>query len=462
VAVVGAGPAGLYAADILLSQIPQAQVDVLEALPSPFGLIRYGVAPDHPRIKSIVDSLHQILDRGNVRFLGNITVGRDVSVERLRRYYDIVLLATGALLDAPLSLPGVELPGSFGGADFVAWYDSHPWYSPQWTLDAREVAVIGNGNVALDIARVLARRPEDLARTDSPPHVLEAFRRSPLTDIHVFGRRGPAQVKFSPLELRELGEVPGVQMLLDDEDFDLSPADEAAIKANGRLRQAVKALQAWRAAPPRPGSRRIHLHFYWRPERIEGTDRVTGLTLRRTAPDGQGGVADTPARRTFPVQAVYRAVGYFGSPVPGLPFDQARGVVPNAQGRVVDDAARPLPGLYATGWIKRGPVGLIGSTKSDALETVGHIVEDLPALPPAPEPSPEGLLADLKRAGVEVVTWDGWLAIDAAERARGQAEGRPRAKFASAAEMAAAAPPPPPPPPPPPKFTAKIPVEARL
>jgi ferredoxin--NADP+ reductase len=438
VAVVGAGPAGLYAADILLGRLPAAEVDVLEALPSPFGLIRYGVAPDHPRIKSIVDSLHEILDRGNVRFLGNVQVGRDVSVEQLRRHYDVILLATGALLDAPLDLPGADLKGSFGGADFVAWYDSHPWYPPEWSLQAKAVAVIGNGNVALDIARVLARSPEELARTDIPPHVLAAFRDSPLTDIHVFGRRGPAQVKFSPLELRELGQVPGVQMVLDQADFDLTEYDQAAVKANGRLRQAVKTLQSWLTGPSEPGQRRIHLHFYWRPERIEGTDQVTGMTLRRTAPDGQGGVVDTPVRRTFPVQAVYRAVGYFGSPVPGLPFDQARGVLPNIEGRVVDDAARPIPGLYATGWIKRGPVGLIGSTKSDALETVGHIVEDWPALTPAPERSSEALVADLRRAGVEVVRWDGWLAIDAAERAQGAAQGRPRAKFATAPEMIAA------------------------
>ncbi|MDR2252807.1 MAG: FAD-dependent oxidoreductase [Bifidobacteriaceae bacterium] len=439
IAVVGAGPAGLYAADILLSQAPAAQVDVLEALPSPFGLIRYGVAPDHPRIKSIVDSLHEILSRGAIRFIGNVMVGRDVTIAELKRYYDVVLLATGALADAPLDIPGVATPGSFGGADFVAWYDSHPWYPQDWRLDAAEVAIIGNGNVALDIARVLARRPEDLARSDIPAHVERVFTGSPLTDIHVFGRRGPAGVKFSPLELRELGQVPGVTMLLDDEDFDLSPADHAAMKANGRLRQAVKTLEMWRetqhAGLTTPGGRRIHLHFYWRPERIEGATAVTGVTMRRTAPDGLGGIVDTPLTRTFPVQAVYRAVGYFGSPVACAPFDPERGVIPNAGGRVVDDADRPIPGIYATGWIKRGPVGLIGSTKSDALETVGHIVEDLPDLPAAPTRSTEALLGELSRRGVEVVTWDGWLAIDAAERAAGAAAGRERVKLATAQAM---------------------------
>jgi ferredoxin--NADP+ reductase len=447
VAIVGAGPAGLYAADILVGQVPDAQIDVLEALPSPFGLIRYGVAPDHPRIKSIVDSLHQILDRGNVRFIGNLTVGSDVTLAELRERYDVVVLATGALRDADLDLPGIDLPGSFGAADFVAWYDSHPDYSQVWPLDAEAVAVLGNGNVALDVARVLARRPEDLARTDVPEHVLAAFKRSPVRDIHVFGRRGPAAVKFSPLELRELGQVPGVRMLLDDRDFDLDDAAHAAMRANGRLRQAVKTLEQWRAASEdgggdaggTAGTRRIHLHFYWRPERIEGTGQVTGLTMRRTAPDGLGGVVDTDELRTFEVGAVYRAVGYLGSPVEGAPFDAAAGVVPNRAGRALDESGAAVPGLYTTGWIKRGPVGLIGSTKSDALETIASIVEDLPDLAAAPDRAPDSVIALARSRGVEVVTWDGWLAIDAAERLRGGAEGRERAKFATRREMTDAA-----------------------
>ncbi|MDR2381194.1 MAG: pyridine nucleotide-disulfide oxidoreductase [Bifidobacteriaceae bacterium] len=439
IAIIGAGPAGLYAADILAGRLPDAAIDVLEALPSPFGLIRYGVAPDHPRIKSIVDSLHDILDCGDIHFYGNIVVGRDIALSELQSYYDVIVLATGAVEDAPLDLPGIDLRGSFGGAEFVAWYDSHPWYPQDWTLDAEAVGVIGLGNVALDIVRVLARRPEDLARTDIPPHVLAAFQASPLKDIHVFGRRGPASVKFSPLELRELGQLPGVQMLLEDDDFQFTDADRAQMAANGRLRQAVKTLEQWRKGPSSPGEKRIHLHFYWRPERLEGTEAVSGLTLRRTAPDGQGGIVDTPVTKTFPVAAVYRAVGYFGSPLPGVPFDAARGVVRNAGGRIVDDADRPVPGIYATGWIKRGPVGLIGSTKSDALETVGHIVDDLPDLARAPHRSTDGLIAALEQRGLPVVRWDGWLAIDAAERALGAAQGRARAKLATGEAMIEAA-----------------------
>jgi ferredoxin--NADP+ reductase len=443
VAVIGAGPAGLYAADILLGQMPGAQIDVLEALPTPFGLIRYGVAPDHPRIRSIIDSLHEILDRGNVQFCGNITVGSDVTLDELRERYDLIVLATGALRDADLELPGVGLPGSFGAADFVAWYDSHPDYSQLWPLDAHSVAVIGNGNVALDIVRVLARRPEDLAKTDIPEHVSRAFADSPVRDIHVFGRRGPAAVKFSPLELRELGQVPGVRMVLEARDFQFDSADQAAMKANGRLRQAVKTMEQWlaRAGKGEAGAdeRRIHLHFYCRPERIEGADKVTELLVRRTAPDGLGGVVDTDELRSFEVQAVYRAVGYFGSPVVGAPFDHGTGVVPNERGRVIDPEGGVVPGLYATGWIKRGPVGLIGSTKSDALETVNSIVEDLPRLRPAPLRQPEALTELLAARGVQVVTWPGWLAIDAAERAAGQLQGRERAKLATRAELLRAA-----------------------
>jgi ferredoxin--NADP+ reductase len=442
IAVVGAGPAGLYASEILTTQLPEAQIDVLEALPTPFGLIRYGVAPDHPRIKSIVDSLHQILDGGRVRFWGNIKVGTDVSLAELHQRYDAVLLATGALKDAALAVDGVGLAGSFGGADFVSWYDAHPDYPQDWPLDAEQVAVIGNGNVALDVARVLARRPEDLAKTDMPGHVLERFRESPLTEIHVFGRRGPAAVKFSPLELRELGQVPGVQVVVDQRDFDFTPHDLEAIAANGRLRQAVKTLEAWRDAPPPPAgtpARIIHLHFFWRPERIEGEAAVTGLTVCRTRPDGAGGVVDTDELATWPVQAVYRAIGYFGSPVPGAPFDELRGVVPNVGGRVVDESGQPLAGLYATGWIKRGPVGLIGSTKSDALETVGHLVEDLPSLTPAADRSPDSLRNLLAARGVKPATWRDWLSVDRAEAVRGEAAGRSRVKFASREEMFQAA-----------------------
>jgi ferredoxin--NADP+ reductase len=293
--------------------------------------------------------------------------------------------------------------------------------------------------VALDITRMLAKRPGDLAGTDIPAHVMDAFEGSKLRDIHLFGRRGPAAVKFSPLELRELGRVPGVTMILDDRDFDFTPWDLEALRGDGRLRQAVKTLETWRASPQGDGERRIHFHFYWRPERIEGDSEVTGVTMRRTEPDGAGGVRDTPETRTFPAQAVYRAVGYFGSPVAGAPFDDAAGVIPNAGGRVLGADGRPAPGLYATGWIKRGPVGLIGSTKSDALETVGHIVEDLPALPGAPERSTDSFVEALRRRGVEVVTWEGWKAIDAAEMARGAAEGRDRAKFATGADMIRAA-----------------------
>jgi ferredoxin--NADP+ reductase len=432
---VGAGPAGLYAADILLSQVPGARIDVIEALPSPFGLIRYGVAPDHPRIRSIVDSLHQILDRGAIRFLGNVTVGSDVTAAELKQRYDVILLATGALQDAAWDVEGGDLPGSFGAADFVAWYDSHPDYPQIWPLEAQSVAVIGNGNVALDVVRVLARRPEELALTDIPEHVRLAFEASAVRDIHVFGRRGPAQAKFSPLELRELGQVPGVQILLEDRDFELDDADHAAIGANGRLRQVVKTMEQWRSGRREGGERRIHLHFHWRPERVEGDGSVTGLTVRRTAPDGRGGVADTDELRTFAVGAVYRAVGYFGSPVEGFPFDADAGVVPNRAGRVLGPGRDVAPGLYATGWIKRGPVGLIGSTKSDALETVAGIVEDLPALAAAPDRAPESLEELLSARGVPVVTWDGWLAIDAAEVARGAAQGRQRAKLATRQEM---------------------------
>jgi ferredoxin--NADP+ reductase len=437
--VIGAGPAGLYAADILAREAPGTQIDVLESLPAPFGLVRYGVAPDHPRIKQIIEALHNILDSGNARFVGNVEFGRDVTLDDLRARYDAVVVATGAIRDVPIDLPGEELPGSFGAADFVAWYDAHPDFPQEWPLDAASVAVIGNGNVALDIVRVLARRPEDMATTDAPDHVLAALKGSQVRDIHVFGRRGPAQAKFSPLELRELGQVPGVQIVTYPDDYAYDAGSRDAMAGNGRLRQVVKTLEGWRDSPQPEGERRIHLHFLSRPERIEGDDHVTGLTIRRTELDGQGGVNDTDEVVTYPVQAVYRAAGYFGSPVEDVPFDARRGVVPNAGGRVLGDDGEPMAGVYATGWIKRGPVGLIGSTKSDAAETIGHIVEDLPSLATAPDRDPLSLDRLLAERGVRVVTWEGWQSVDGEELARGREQGRERVKLPTRGEMTAAA-----------------------
>ncbi len=439
VAVIGAGPAGIYASDILSKSGADVAIDLIERLPAPFGLVRYGVAPDHPRIKQIILALHKILERGDIRLLCNVDVGTDVTLEDLRRHYDAVILATGAIRDAALPIPGVDLPGSYGAADFVSWYDGHPDVPRDWPLEAEHVAVLGAGNVALDVARVLAKGAEDLLRTEIPENVYQTLKSSPVTDVHVFARRGPAQVKFSPLELRELGHVPGVDVVVYPEDFEFDEGSMAAIHASNQTKQVVKTLTDWTLRDPgeMTAPRRIHLHFLHRPVEILGDDRVTGLRTERTALAGDGTVVGTGEMHDWPVEAVYRAVGYFGSPVAGVPFDEVAGVIPNREGRVVDAVGEPLTGVYTTGWIKRGPVGLIGHTKSDASETIRHLVADAPTLPAAPERDPAAIVDLLTARGVHPVEWSGWMLLDAHEQALGQPHGRERIKVVPREEMLA-------------------------
>ncbi|MBE1878866.1 FAD-dependent oxidoreductase [Myceligenerans pegani] len=452
VAVVGAGPAGIYASDILSKTDLDVSIDLFERLPAPFGLVRYGVAPDHPRIKQIIVALHKVLSRGDIRLLANVDFGTDVKLEDLRQFYDAVIFSTGAIKDAELNIPGTDLDGSYGAADFVSWYDGHPDVPRTWPLEAREIAVVGAGNVALDVARILAKHPKDLLPTEVPANVYEGLQASPVTDVHVFARRGPAQVKFSPLELRELGHVPDVDIIVYPEDYDFDEGSEAAINSSNQTKQVVKTLTDWALDDPstKTASRRIHLHFLHQPAEVLGEDgKVTGFRTERTALQGDGTVKGTGEFHDFPVQAVYRAVGYFGSPLSEIPFDDHKGVISNREGRVVDMDGEHVPGVYATGWIKRGPVGLIGHTKSDASETVKHLVEDVVGVADgadvsegnleggrtAPQGDPDAITAFLADKGVRVIEWSGWELLDAHERALGEAEGRERIKVVPREEM---------------------------
>ncbi|WP_432573644.1 FAD-dependent oxidoreductase [Kineococcus sp. SYSU DK005] len=443
VAVVGAGPAGIYASDILsradlsATGFEGVSIDLIERLPAPFGLVRYGVAPDHPRIKQIIVALEKVLGRGDIRLLTNVDFGTDVTLEELQRHYDAVVFSTGSIKDAPLAVPGVELPESYGAADFVSWYDGHPDYPREWPLEASTVAVLGAGNVALDVARMLAKHADDLLPTEIPDNVYRGLKASKVTDVHVFARRGPAQVKFSPLELRELGHVPDVDVLVDPEDFEFDEGSMAAIDSSNQTKQVVKTLTDWTLKEgDGTASRRIHLHFLHAPAEIVGTDgHVSALRTERTRLTGDGTVEGTGEFHTWDVQAVYRAVGYFGSPLPGVPFDELKGVVSNHEGRVLSPEGETVPGVYCTGWIKRGPVGLIGHTKSDASETVRHLVADAASLAPAAEPDPEAVLETLRGKGVDVLTWNDWEVLDAYERALGAPHGRERVKVVSREEM---------------------------
>ena len=442
-AIVGAGPAGIYAADLLIkSELRdfEVSIDLFDLLPAPYGLVRYGVAPDHPRIKGIIRALYEVLDRGDIRFFGNVQYGKDITLEDLKSHYNAVIFATGAIKDADLNIPGIDLDGSYGAADFVNWYDAHPDFPREWPLNAKQVAVIGNGNVALDVARVLAKLPEQMLSTDIPANVYEGLKTSPVTDVHVFGRRGPAKVKFTPLELREATHIEGVDCIVYDEDFKYDEGSQNAIDTNNQTRVMVNTLEGLREEPQNTGAaRRLHLHFFSAPVEVLGDDgKVVGLRIERTELDGTGNVKPTGEFRDFDVQAVYRAVGYFGSELQQIPYDSKHGVIPNDGGRVLEGES-VIPGVYATGWIKRGPVGLIGHTKSDALETINNLIADRETWWQPSNADEAAVVALLNERGVDFVGWPEWLLIDARERELGEAEGRERIKLVDRADFLAVA-----------------------
>ena len=430
-AIVGAGPAGIYAADILLKAERKfdVSIDLFEQLPAPYGLVRYGVAPDHPRIKGIINALRNVIDHGDMRLFGNVHFGTDITLEDLKRHYNAVIFATGAVRDSALDIPGIDAAHSFGAAEYVSWFDGHPDVSPEWTLDAESVGVIGNGNVALDVARMLAKHADDLLVTEIPDNVYQGLKASRITDVHVFGRRGPAQVKFTPLELRELGELRDVDMVVYDEDFQYDEASQQAVASNKQVMVMDRIMQSWRKLDSvnnagGTASRRLHLHFWARPVEVKKDEngRVAALVYERTESDGAGGAVGTGELREVPMQGLYRAIGYFGSPLAGVPFDKKHGVIPNREGQVLETKSNQrVPGIYTTGWIKRGPVGLIGHTKSDAMETVQHLINDQGSWWHPEDPSDEAIPALLAERGVQWTDLEGWHRLDAHEIALGEA-----------------------------------------
>ncbi|MFH9268632.1 FAD-dependent oxidoreductase [Streptomyces sp. NPDC017546] len=436
VAVVGSGPSGVYTAQALLRQslVPDVRVHVLDRLPTPYGLVRYGVAPDHEKIKSLQDSLRAVLEDDRVTFVGNVGVGgaEGVSPARLAELYHAVVYCVGAPADRALAVPGESLPGSYSATRFVSWYSAHPDVGADpFVLDARSAVVIGVGNVAVDVARILARGADELRTTDVPRAALSALEDSRVRDVHIVGRRGPSQARFTTKELRELGALPGARVVVDPAELALDPAYAAADGLPGALplpavvRRNLEVLRAWSAAgepTAADAGRRVRLRFYLRPvELLERDGRVAGVRFARTAPDSGGGVRDTGAYEDIEAQLVLRAVGYRGVELPGLPFDPARGTVPHAAGRVLRDGA-PAPGEYVAGWIKRGPTGVIGSNRSCAKETVTSLLEDAAAL--RSRPAADDPLAVLREGGLRPVEWSGWLSIERAEAELGRSLGR--------------------------------------
>ncbi|MFC4584549.1 FAD-dependent oxidoreductase [Sphaerisporangium corydalis] len=413
VAIVGSGPAGIYTAEALTKQAGEpVEIDVIDRLPTPYGLVRYGVAPDHTSIKSIAGYLRRVLELPSVRFLGGVELGSDISAADLAAAYDAVVYCTGAMVDRRLGIPGEDLPGSVAATDFVNWYCGHPDMPPDaFALDSPEVAVIGVGNVAVDVVRILAKTADELRTTDVPQEVLDRLAKSQVTGIHMIGRRGPEHAKFTLKELRELGELPNCDVLVRPEE-----AGDADVSALSRqIRGNVEVLRSWCRNTPTGRPRRLDVRFWLRPVEILGTSRVEGLRLERTRLDG-GRVVGTGEFETVPAGMVLRSVGYQSVALPGVPFDEATMTVPNVAGRV-------SAGQYVAGWLKRGPTGVIGTNKSDAAETVRTLLADL-AEGPRRGASAAGLTDLLAARGVRPVTYGDWLAIEGAEAALAASLGR--------------------------------------
>jgi ferredoxin--NADP+ reductase len=467
VAVIGSGPAGLYTTEALIKQAaaldpPRAiQVDVIDRLPTPYGLVRYGVAPDHKSIKSIAEYLRNVLEHDGVNFIGGVHLGYDVTREEMLAAYDAVVYATGAMRDRHLGIPGEELPGSVAATDFVNWYCGHPDIDPAaFSLDAKSVAVIGVGNVAVDVARILARDPEELRETDISEPVLQALRASQVREVHLIGRRGPAQAKFTTKELRELGELSGVDIVVGMGEADLAAFDptgqsDRLAETDRRVTGNYKVISDWARRLPAGGARRLTVRFWLRPVEILGGNAVHGLTLERTRLDQSGKLIGTGELETLDVQMVLRSVGYQSVPLAGVAFDFDSYTVPSEAGRVLGPDGRPLPGEYVSGWLKRGPSGVVGTNKADAAETVRSLLADLAGGPrPGDVQLPRAGLLRLPQANGSAgaggfplhslltdrnrkyITYTDWMKIDAAERELGARLGRgARVKLASREEL---------------------------
>jgi ferredoxin/flavodoxin---NADP+ reductase len=451
IAVIGSGPAGFYAAGHLLKESDgRFEVDMLERLPTPWGLVRSGVAPDHPKIKSVTRVYEKTAAHPRFRYFGNITFGEHVSREDLLEYYHAIVYATGSPLDRPLGIPGEDLPGSHAATDFVGWYNGHPDHTDLEIdlLAAERALVIGNGNVALDVARMLVLAPSELAPTDTADHALEVLDASKVREVIVVGRRGPAQAAFTNPELLELGELSEADVIVDPAELEraLAVADPAA-QENATSRRNVEILREYAARTPAGHARRVVLRFLLSPVALLAGDhgRLDAVELvRNELVRTEGGALRAQAadeRETIPAGLVFRAIGYRGIPLPGVPFDERSGVIPNESGRVLDpQTGKPVAGEYAVGWIKRGPTGVIGTNKKDAQETVDALLEDLLAgkvaqahTPKAPDAAAVESL--LRERQPELVTYDGWAEIDRHERALGEPSGRPRVKLTRIDEM---------------------------
>jgi ferredoxin--NADP+ reductase len=431
VAVIGAGPAGLYAVESLLEAAPDFCIDVFDRFPTPYGLVRYGVAPDNQKMKSVTRVLcKSFSNKTLVRFIGNVCFGVDVRRADLLKFYDAIIYATGAQAERRLGIPGEDLSGSYGAKEFVEWYNGHPDAAHHnFLLDKQHAAVIGAGNVALDIARMLVRGSEEIASTDVPDRVLAAFRNNQITDVHLIARRGPAQAKFTPVELRGLGGLLNADIVVRPEEMLLSDSDEIRIGANRELRTNITMLRKWAETPLQGKERRLHIRFLRSPARILGEKHVEGIMLEGNEQLPDEYLRGTGNFETLKVDMIFRAVGYRSLRLPDVPFDEMKSIIPNHQGRVLNENGQVTDKEYVTGWAKRGPSGTIGTNRSDSAETVCTLLADIAARKMCNCSDPERILMFLDDRRVNYTSWMNWLRLDDYETQLGRKQGRPRVKI---------------------------------
>lgn len=442
VAIVGCGPSGFYAASALLKAEVTVQVDMFDRLPTPFGLVRYGVAPDHAKIKNVTKVYAKTMQDPRCAFLGNVTVGKDVSVDELKKFYDAIIFTYGAETDRKLGVPGEDLPGSYTATEFVAWYNGHPDYQDRdFDLSGKVAVIIGQGNVAMDVCRILSKTVEELKATDITQRALDVLGESKIEEVHMIGRRGPVQAAFTPVEIREFGELADCDAVICPKDLEVSTVSQAELDdpANAQRRKNFEIMQKIAATPPAGKSKKFIVHFQKSPAELMGEGKLTELVLEKNELVGEAGrqkAKGSGVKETMPCDILFRSVGYRGLSLEGVPFHEAWGSIHHTEGRVIEGDGGPMvSGLYTAGWIKRGPSGVIGTNKPDSEETVAHLLEDVAQLTPALTPDTAILQQLLKERGVRVVSFEDWQKIDTAEIANGQAKGKPREKFVDLESM---------------------------
>jgi ferredoxin/flavodoxin---NADP+ reductase len=447
IAIIGAGPSGFFAAGALFQQKDlHLSIDMFDRLPAPFGLVRYGVAPDHQKIKSVTKVYERTASDPRFRFFGNVDFGTDITLADLQRHYDRIIFAVGAQADRRLDIPGEDLEGSISATEFVAWYNGHPDYADlEIDLNIEDVLVVGVGNVAMDVARILAKTVDELSETDIADHALEVLAQSKVKNIYVLARRGPAQAKFTNAEIREFGELVDAEPTIDIEELSIDPLSAKESETDNVVQRNLEILREFAEREPTGKSRRVFFRFLVSPVELLGENgRVAAARIEinelRAVEGGYLNAVGTDRFETLPAGLVLRSVGYRGVPLPDIPYDQRTGTLPNREGRVYDpESGDRIPGLYVVGWAKRGPSGVIGTNKPDAIETVERLLEDTHEAPGAPQPDLDAIPALLRSRDIQYIDMDGWRAIDRQEVARGETQGRPRVKFVRAEELLDAA-----------------------